>query len=751
MARGLPAIPRPGGPAQMQETQFGGLNMTNACRPGELEECRNLSSREYPCLSHRPGRTAVPGVDGVTAVFDHGGKLITCRGGRLYLGEKDICAVLGGKKQFAVVNTQLVIWPDKIVISLTEERVLQDCEPVMTADDESTVYDGSSITAATYIPVAVGGSQQEWSWDAGKEHTVYTYGSDREKFLDCRDGTAWNMEKLLELEELTPVSKLNGKLVIPDAGGAVISAVPPAVPDKNQYDTTGLYAEANVEAYTVNYSGQSYAKINLKKYRAGLENVRFYERFAKGDRVDVSGGPFGLTGTEHAEIGEIDAKTNAITFSGAEVLRRPVLYCKEKVGRVKAGESLFAYYAYTSGAQKFETLLQVTPDEDIPDGCVMFCNKGDTTEHWSGGNNTGYLYGHSIQKVRLWHEESRTVYGPYTPETVTKLPEKHLVMEAYPEVYALTIVRSLPELDYICASDNRLWGISNKDKTIWGSSLGKPFDFYTYAGLSTDSYAVAVSGDSNFTGCCEVGGYVAFFQEERVHLLMGSEPSEYATYSYGYKGVQAGSHGSLTMINERLYYLADDGVYSFSASGAPQLMTYNFGTRRFRKAVAGTDGRNYFISMQDRDTGVWGLFVLDTLTGIWLQEDETEAACFTDVNGSAYMAADGVLWKIADTDSDEKVRWSATFCRTEEGTFERKDYSRLLLRYEMEEGSSFKAEIFRDGGPWQTVKEVRSEKYKTSVLPIRPGRCDSFRVRISGEGKILLRSMQREVIARGRK
>lgn len=32
----------------------------------------------------------------------------------------------------------------------------------------------------------------------------------------------------------------------------------------------------------------------------------------------------------------------------------------------------------------------------------------------------------------------------------------------------------------------------------------------------------------------------------------------------------------------------------------------------------------------------------------------------------------------------------------------------------------------------------------TAVIPIRPGRCDSYRLRLKGEGKCLLRSLERE-------
>ena len=53
----------------------------------------------------------------------------------------------------------------------------------------------------------------------------------------------------------------------------------------------------------------------------------------------------------------------------------------------------------------------------------------------------------------------------------------------------------MPDLDFICESENRLWGCSNETRTIYASALGDPTNFFSYQGLSTDSYAVAVGSE----------------------------------------------------------------------------------------------------------------------------------------------------------------------------------------------------------------------------------------------------------------
>ena len=89
----------------------------------------------------------------------------------------------------------------------------------------------------------------------------------------------------------------------------------------------------------------------------------------------------------------------------------------------------------------------------------------------------------------------------------------------------------------------------------------------------------------------------------------------YEIYTYTVPGIQKGSEKSLAVINETLFYKGRNGVYAYSG-GTPELLTENFGTRRFFDAVGGTDGERYYISMRT-EKGDWELYVFDTLRAIW--------------------------------------------------------------------------------------------------------------------------------------
>lgn len=741
----LPRLPYEQKPYTPRIVTFGGVNYSQNHRDGELEDCRNLSSREYPCLSQRLGRTAVPGTEGATAVYDHDGRLVTVRNGRLYLGEKDICAVTDGAKQFAVVNSQLVVWPDGIVVDLTEEQVLKDCRPVVTANDASTVYDGSNITAPPDIPV--GTRSPDYPSVGRNKFQIFIYGKDIDKVKACWDGKAWDLEKLDKIanEPRDVITVRAGDIAIPSDTMNLVTGYNGTPPDKSGYNTEGLFSVmGGCSGSTAD--GGSWAMPHTI-YRVGLENTMFYEHFTVGDRVDVSGGDFGLVGTEHAEVGEVDVKANKLTFSGAEVIRQPVLYCPQALGRVRAREKVYLFNTYTQNNIVMEQYMMVSVEEEMPAGCITFGIKDESV----GINNpstTTYdkpiLW--AVHKVRFWHPEKKEVYGPYEVIKIDKnqMPEDYLTMELYPKTYALTITRSMPRLDYICSADNRLWGISNEDKTIWGSSLGKPFDFYTYAGLSTDSYAVAVGSDGEFTGCIGYGGNVLFWKEDKLHKLLGTAPENYQLYEYTVRGLMDGCHKSQVIINETLFFKSRDGVCAYTGS-VPSLISESFGVRRFRDAAAGTDGEKYYVSMQDTRTDAWGLWVFDPATGLWLQEGAERVLDFANLDGTLYMLMDGGRVLMAgQTDSDEVIEWEATFCEMTEQHHERKCYSRLLLRMDLEPGAFCRGEISTDGGRFREVGILHGARNKTGEMLVQPTNCDRFQVRLKGRGRCRLKSLIRE-------
>lgn len=309
------------------------------------------------------------------------------------------------------------------------------------------------------------------------------------------------------------------------------------------------------------------------------------------------------------------------------------------------------------------------------------------------------------------------------------------------ETGTVTLKREVPDLDYICESNYRLWG--TKGNTIYGSKYGDPFNFQVFDGLTGDSYYIDVASDGEFTGCIPYSSHICFFKEHTLHKLYGSKPSNYQLVTSQVYGVQEGCERSMCIINETLYYKGVNGVYAYTG-GVPELISDKFGVERFSGACAASDGDRYYISMQRG--AKWGLYVFDVKRNLWLQEDELHCEDMEFYDGHVYLlGADHALWEIDPTLDRSDIEWSVTFCPFHETINERKGYSKFHLRMEMDAGAWLTVEVKRNTDQrWQKVYTTHNERARTVSVPILPARCDSVEIRLSGKGECLLRSFVRE-------
>lgn len=308
------------------------------------------------------------------------------------------------------------------------------------------------------------------------------------------------------------------------------------------------------------------------------------------------------------------------------------------------------------------------------------------------------------------------------------------------ETSTVTVKRPIPDMDYVCESENRLWGVSNQDKTVYASALGSPKDFYTFDGLATDAYAVAVGSEGDFSAICKYGNAVLCWKEHTLHKVLGSYPAEYQMVSYQYAGVKQGAYKSIVNINEVLFYLGADGVYAFSG-GSPSMLSRNFGQIIFSAGVAGTDGNRYWLSYKSL-VSQWSLVSYDPENGIWLREDDSHVLDFCRLGDNLLFLSGNTIYTMGT--GTDMVEWMAQFTPFYETVTGRKRYSRLFLRVELPRGSWIKAEMRCDGGRWEECGKLIGGVSTVQVLPLLPNRCDRFEVRLNGYGPCAVQSMLRE-------
>ena len=319
----------------------------------------------------------------------------------------------------------------------------------------------------------------------------------------------------------------------------------------------------------------------------------------------------------------------------------------------------------------------------------------------------------------------------------------------------ITVSRTMPNMDFVVESDNRLWGCrygtARNGKVVnevYASKLGDFKNWECYMGLSTDSYTASVGTDGPFTGAITHLGHPLFFKENFVHKVYGNYPANFQIQATALRGVQRGCHRSLAIVNEILYYKARHAVVAYDGS-LPVEVSAAFGEERYSEAVAGAHGNKYYISMTDTRGG-WHLMVYDTAKGLWHREDSLRADWFCSCREELYAIEHGtgkIITMLGSGTQDRgKVKWMVQTGIMGTDMPDMKYISRLLLRLSLEIGAKVRLYAQYDSmGGWESLGVVTGTDLRSFPLPIRPRRCDHFRLRIEGEGDARIYSITKTI------
>lgn len=324
----------------------------------------------------------------------------------------------------------------------------------------------------------------------------------------------------------------------------------------------------------------------------------------------------------------------------------------------------------------------------------------------------------------------------------------------------VTVSRSVPEMDFVIESENRLWGcryglnaggqIVNE---LYASALGDFKNWNRFQGLSTDSYRVSLGSDGRFTGAVCHLGYPLFFKSDCLHKIYGSSPATYRLQTTACRGVEAGSHRSLAIVGETLFYKSASGVCAFDGS-LPRDISPQLGKTGYSRAVAAALGSKYYISMLD-DHKVGCLFVYDTARGMWHREDDfyPEAMCENRGNLYAVESGGGRIITLAGSDGEpieKKVSWYAVTGPIGGGQPDTRYLAALQVRLSMEEGSRVCFYLRYDSrGSWEHAGTLVGTGLGSFSVPIRPRRCDHLHLKIAGSGGACVYAITRSMAAGG--
>lgn len=342
-----------------------------------------------------------------------------------------------------------------------------------------------------------------------------------------------------------------------------------------------------------------------------------------------------------------------------------------------------------------------------------------------------------------------------------------VVIGICPEQYVqsgagITVSRDVPAMDFVCEAQNRLWGCfyGNNGKEnineIYCCALGDFRNWEQYQGISTDAWRASRGSDGPFTGCINYLGTPTFFKENMIHTVSVSPIGAHQINDIPARGVQQGSHRSLAIVNETLYYKSRTGVVAYQG-GMPGDVSAALGDETYSDAAAGVIGQRYYISMKDTANG-WHLFVYDAQKGLWMHEDGLHAESFARSGDELYCISDNGLTALLGTDGtrEESVEWGAVTgimyyeqYTAGKGAQPVRYASRYNIRLNMGTDTEMKMYIEYDSsGVWTHAGNFKMPHTGTVTIPVRPRRCDHLRLKLEGIGDVRIYAIAR-ILERG--
>lgn len=366
---------------------------------------------------------------------------------------------------------------------------------------------------------------------------------------------------------------------------------------------------------------------------------------------------------------------------------------------------------------------------------------------------------------------SSTIILAATSTKIDIAPETYPLLEGATNItYKGTIKRTLPAMDIVTEWNNRLWGVSSRDNTVYASKLGDPTNWQYYQGTGLDSYYAQQGTDGEWTGVAPYSGHLVFFKESSMCRIYGTSPVNYQITNTECYGVEKGSRRSVVTINDTVYYKSQIGIMAYDGS-VPICISDKF-DRKFKNVVGGTEGIKYYASIQVADGG-YEHMVLDVNRAMWHKEDtirmrdactvnnrmhyieyeDAELLCADDLYVDDYLILGsddvtgtiGIANPLTPSETYDNLPSMAIFGPFDEYLEEHKIYSKLSMRLIVHSGTSLSVYIKLNDGEWELVKAFNPATTHGEVIPIIPRRCDRYSVKIEAIGNYEIKSLTRRI------
>ena len=263
-------------------------------------------------------------------------------------------------------------------------------------------------------------------------------------------------------------------------------------------------------------------------------------------------------------------------------------------------------------------------------------------------------------------------------------------------------IPQMPMIKYATVHLSRLYGVNDErvyvsvfnDYSSWAYDTANEYDKQN-AWASAAQSNVKATGD--FTGLTTYLNSVVAFKRDYMHEITGSSNPFRINDVYA-EG--ATDNRNIVEVDGYLIFVSDDAVKVYTG-GNPRIISYKLGVGRFSDAVAGTDGRRYYLYCRDGN-GARRFFVYDTMLETWSEEEITEnVIAFAHNDIGFYMLVEtndgtSAIYRI-DTGDYDGQEWAAETDITAGKTIDIKHVQKVQILADVAAGSEIRAYLLRDG------------------------------------------------------
>ena len=782
---------------------FGGYNHNPKINDNELYDMKNLTSSHYPLLATRQKRGEIPSSKKDSNNPNANGMIFRSKfyytyvsSGNLFIVEDGVSHQLNATEVSASTHRDIIpmgaymiILPDKQYFNTANAEDRGYIESIIeTQNGTSVTLQPCKLDGTTYAIDYVGNTQpskvpDNYTWLDTSDGTpvlkIYTasnsmwtsFSSTYIKITSTGLGTAFKEGDGIDISgiTITDLADLNATSVVKsviDDNSIVVTGLSNTVEeseiytvrDKNELDYTTSPTRVICDYRLTNETGRNtivvYCDSNLrsnalqgKNIKIGKNNATILSNTAAGISVEVFKRRVSSDNGLYYYYRPFSVR-EAVTESTKIYLSMDIYGFEDWIGK-KLWYQNIAYTIVNAGNESidgsgspsagFKGFLEFDRTITIGERVILF----ERTDKYC---TTLTLSVDLPPDETSLHVASETEVG-----IETKICTKQNV--TYTQTAPISIKREMPTMDFVIESKNRLWGCrygTNKKgefvNEIYCSKLGDFKNWSCYEGLSTDSYAASCGTDGEWTGAINYLGYPLFFKERYIHQVYGSYPAQYQINDTAARGVQKGSEKSLAIVNEVLFYKSPNGICAYSGS-LPNDVSIAFGGIQYHNAVACGFNNKYYVTMLDKANNPV-LFVYDTLYGIWHKEDNLSTTQLCATNDDIYYLNNSNIKSMFGTGSvtENQIQWEAISGIYGLSAIDKKYISRLNIRLSINVGSYVAVSIMYDSsGAWERLCRIEGHNIQPFTLPIKPKRCDHFRLKLEGEGEAKIYSISKTI------